>query len=194
MSDSNSLPPIPRDPRQPEDFDPAGLGRKLLRSARIGTLATQETEGGFPFATLVNVATDLDGTPVILVSQLSSHTRNLMGDGRVSLLLTKSGQNARAEKGDPMAHPRLTVQARAARVEDTSTQTRVRRRFLARHPKAQIYAVFADSGCEYEYVYAAHACGESADVFFNSVYEFVLCKLCACVAFFCGFFNVAEVA
>jgi len=120
------------------------LGKVLLRTARIGTLATLEPAGGFPFATLVNVATDLDGTPLILVSQLSSHTRNLVSDARVSLLITKSGQNARAEKGDPMAHPRLTVQARAARIENEEVRARARRRFLARHPKAQIYADFAD--------------------------------------------------
>lgn len=138
------LPPIPRDPRQPEDFDPALLGKTLLRASRIGTLATLAPESGFPFATLVNVATDLDGAPLILVSQLSNHTRNLLADSRVSLLLTRSGQNARAEKGDPMAHPRLTVQARAARVEEEAARERVRRRFLARHPKAQIYADFAD--------------------------------------------------
>lgn len=138
------LPPIPRDPRQPADFDPVALGRELLRSARIGTLATIEDGTGFPFATLTNVASDVDGAPLILVSGLSTHTRNLLGDARVSLLLTKSGQNARAEKGDPLAHPRLTVQARAMRVEDEASLPRLRARFLARHPKAQMYVDFPD--------------------------------------------------
>lgn len=144
MTSTPPLPPIPRDPRQPADFDPVALGRELLRSARIGTLATLAEDTGFPFATLTNVATDVDGAPLILVSGLSTHTKNLLAEPRVSLLLTKSGQNARAEKGDPLAHPRLTVQAQAMRVEDEATLPRLRARFLARHPKAQIYVDFPD--------------------------------------------------
>lgn len=139
-----ALPPIPRDPRQPADFDPAILGRALLRASRVGLLATLDPETGFPFATLVNVATDSDGAPLILISRLATHTRNLIADPRVSLLLSKSGQSARAEKGDPLAHPRLTVQARARRIKDGVEVARAQRRFLARHPKAQIYVGFED--------------------------------------------------
>lgn len=136
--------PAPRDPRQPADFNPIALGKALLRASRIGTLGTLEPQSGFPFATLTNVATDIDGAPLILVSRLSTHTQNLLGDERVSLLLSKSGQNARAEKGDPMAHPRLTVQALARLVADQAMVSRIRRRYLARHPKAQIYIDFPD--------------------------------------------------
>lgn len=136
--------PVPRDPRQPADFNPIALGKALLRASRIGTLGTLEPQSGFPFATLTNVATDFDAAPFILVSRLSTHTQNLLGDERVSLLLSRSGQNARAEKGDPMAHPRLTVQARACLVADPAMVARLRRRYLARHPKAQIYVDFPD--------------------------------------------------
>lgn len=139
-----ALPPIPRDPRQPADFDPVTLGRSLLRASRIGMLATLDPQTGFPFATLVNVATDIDGALLILISRLSTHTRNLVADARVSVLLSKSGQSARAEKGDPLAHPRLTVQARARRMTAEADIERVQRRFLARHPKAQIYVGFED--------------------------------------------------
>jgi heme iron utilization protein len=136
--------PAPRDPRQPADFNPLALGRELLRSARIGTLGTLDPQTGFPFTTLVNVATDIDGTPLILVSRLSTHTQNLLADQRLSLLLSKSGQNARAEKGDPMAHPRLTLQGIAELANDAAITPRLRRRFLARHPKAQLYVDFPD--------------------------------------------------
>jgi heme iron utilization protein len=136
--------PVPRDPRQPADFNPIALGKALLRASRVGTLATREPQTGFPFATLVNTATDTDGAPLLLVSRLSTHTQNLLADERVSLLLSKSGQNARAEKGDPLAHPRLTVQARARIVTEAAGLARLRRRYLARHPKAQIYVDFPD--------------------------------------------------
>src|SRR3954470_10219506 len=109
-------------------FDGPALGRHLLRSIRSGALGTLDP-AGFPFATLVTVATDIDGSPLILTSRLSGHTANLERDPRVSVLLSQTG------KGDPLAHPRLTVLGRAARTGDP----RVRARFLARHPKAKLY-------------------------------------------------------
>ena len=116
------------------EFDAVGLARTLLRTVRSGALATLDAETGAPFASLVSVATDTDGSPLILISQLSAHTGNLDRDGRASLLLAAGG------KGDPLAHPRVTVTGRVAVADDR----RVRRRFLARHPKAELYADFPD--------------------------------------------------
>lgn len=119
-------------------FEPLPLAKTLLRSIRAGTLATL-ADGGAPFATLTSVATDIDGAPLILISGLSHHTRHISGDPRCSLLLAQTG------KGDPLAHPRLTVTAVARRIErDTEECARIRRRFLARHPKAEMYADFGD--------------------------------------------------
>src|ERR1044072_1765430 len=130
---------LPEGARPPADFDPGELGKTLLRSIRAGTLGTLDRNTGHPFASLVTVATDVDGSPVILVSRLSTHTANLEADGRASVLLAQSG------KGDPLAHPRLTVLGVFARVEKGSAEeARVRRRFLARHPKAELYAGFGD--------------------------------------------------
>ena len=56
--------------------------RRLLRRARTATLASLNREGGIPYASLANVATDVDGRPVILVSTLAWHTQNLLGDDR----------------------------------------------------------------------------------------------------------------
>jgi putative heme iron utilization protein len=116
------------------DFDAVGFAKDLLRSVRAGALATIDRAGGFPFASLVTVATDYDGSPLLLMSRLSAHTQNLEQDPRASILLAQGG------KGDPLAHPRLTVIGTAAR----TTDDHVRRRFLARHPKAQLYAGFGD--------------------------------------------------
>jgi putative heme iron utilization protein len=130
---------LPEGGRAPADFDPVGLARTLLRSIRSGTLGTLDRNTGHPFASLVTVATDIDGSPVILTSRLSTHTANLEADPRASVLLAQIG------KGDPLAHPRLTVLGRFARIErDDADEPRVRRRFLARHPKAELYAGFGD--------------------------------------------------
>jgi heme iron utilization protein len=130
---------LPENATPPPDFDPKALGKSLLRSTRAGTLATLDRHTGHPFASLVNVATDADGSPLILVSRLSTHTANIEVDGRASLLLAQTG------KGDPLAHPRLTVLGRFAQVKrDSTDDVRVRRRFLARHPKSELYAGFGD--------------------------------------------------
>ena len=121
------------------EFDARAIAKALLRSTRAGTLATIDRNTGHPFASLVNVATDVDGSPLILVSRLSTHTANLERDGRASLLFASVG------RGDPLAYPRLTVLGTfmpAARQDPRDS--RFRRRFLARHPKSELYAGFAD--------------------------------------------------
>jgi putative heme iron utilization protein len=122
-------------PADEAPFDAIGLARLLLRSIRSGALATLDPSGT-PFASLVTMATDADGTPLMLLSRLSAHTRNLLADPRCSLLFSQGG------KGDPLAHPRLTVVGRAAQTGDS----RARERFLGRHPKAKLYADFPDFG------------------------------------------------
>jgi heme iron utilization protein len=121
------------------DFDPKSMAKDLLRTTRAGTLATIDRNTGHPFASLVNVATDADGSPLILVSRLSTHTANLEVDGRASLMLAATG------KGDPLAHPRLTLIGTFTQVaRDDAREPRMRRRFLARHPKSELYAGFGD--------------------------------------------------
>jgi putative heme iron utilization protein len=130
---------LPEGARAPADFNPQALAKTLLRATRAGTLGTLDRNTGHPFASLVNVATDVDGSPLILTSRLSTHTANLEADGRASVLLAETG------KGDPLAHPRLTVLGVFARVErDSADEVRARRRFLARHPKSELYAGFGD--------------------------------------------------
>ncbi len=115
-------------------FDGLGLAKKLLRAIPAAALATLTREASFPFATLTSVATDDDGAPLLLLSDLAHHTRNLRADPRGSLLLAQGG------KGDPLAHPRLTIVGRLAPTADA----RAKARFLRRHPKAALYAGFAD--------------------------------------------------
>jgi putative heme iron utilization protein len=121
------------------EFDAVAVAKALLRTTRAGALATIDRNTGHPFGSLVNVATDIDGSPLVLISRLSTHTANLEKDRRASLLLASAG------RGDPLAHPRLTVLGDFAPVaREDPTEARLRRRFLARHPKSELYAGFAD--------------------------------------------------
>jgi putative heme iron utilization protein len=125
---------MPESPPPAPAYDGVPVAKELLRTIRAGALATLDADTGHPFASLVTVATDLDGAPLLLMSTLSAHVRNLERDPRCSILLAQGG------RGDPLAHPRLTVMGTAAR----SAEARVRERFLARHPKARLYADFGD--------------------------------------------------
>jgi putative heme iron utilization protein len=136
------------------DFDPGSLAKGLLRATRAGALATIDRNTGHPFASLVNVAADCDGAPLILISRLATHTANLEADSRASLLLAASG------KGDPLAHPRLTLIGSFIQVaRDDRREPRLRRRFLARHPKSELYADFGDFSFWRLDIVAAHLNG-----------------------------------
>lgn len=144
----------PEGAQQPADFAPQDVARALLRSGRAATLATLDRNTGHPFASLVNVATDRDGSPMILASRLATHTANLEADGRASLLIAETG------KGDALAHPRLTVLGSFAPVpRGSDDEPRLRARFLTRHPKSELYAGFADFGFWRMDVVSAHLNG-----------------------------------
>jgi heme iron utilization protein len=148
LSNAESLKPAPLPGSMPDrlpegaptaGFDAKAIAKTLLRATRAGTLATIDRNTGHPFASLVNVATDVDGSPLILVSRLATHTANLEVDGRASLLLAANG------RGDPLAHPRLTVLGTFEPIAHSAeAEPRIRRRFLARHPKSELYAGFGD--------------------------------------------------
>ncbi len=113
--------------------DPAGFARRLLRRRDRAALATSLR--GAPYASLVLVAADLDATPLLLLSDLAQHSRNIAFEPRVSLLF-----DATEGHPDPLAGPRLTVLGRAKAAKDG----RLLARFTARHPSASLYAGFAD--------------------------------------------------
>lgn len=127
-------------------FDTMGVARRLLRGSGQGTLATLDPASGYPLATLVTCAPAVNGAPLFFLSALSLHTRNLQADPRVSLLLMAGG------KGDPLAHPRLSLVGRCLRDDDGTTKPR----FLARHPKAMLYADLPDFAMWRLEIEAAH--------------------------------------
>ena len=107
--------------------------KRLLRTARTGALAT--LDAGRPLTTLIGVASDWDGAPLFLMSDLSQHTKNIGLDPRVSLLLTSEGG-----RGDPLNHPRITLNGAVRRREGDDG----RDRYVRRNPKAKLYVNFAD--------------------------------------------------
>ena len=121
------------------DSEGIALAKRILRQATHGSLATLEAESRHPLASRVTVATDIDGTPIILISELSSHTPALINDPRCSLLIGEIGA------GDPLAHPRMTLICSAKQLDRQSGEgQRVRKRFLMRHNAAALYADFGD--------------------------------------------------
>src|SRR5215470_16228516 len=114
---------------------PDRFARGLLRRADRAALATRLGPEGWPYASLVLLAVDHDGAPLLLLSDLAEHSRALAADPRLSLLI-----DATAGLDDPLTGPRLTLLGTAAR----TTLKQPGRRFLARHPAAELYAGFAD--------------------------------------------------
>ncbi len=116
------------------EFDPAAAARKLLREGRSGALATLMTPSGDPYCSLVNVATTADGAPLLLLSRLALHTRNILADTRVSLMIDER------KAGDPLEGARVMLMGRAAAIDDPEA----RRRYLDRQPEAEMFAGFGD--------------------------------------------------
>lgn len=130
------------DPIRPTDDEARALARTLLQDARFAALGVLEPESAAPMVTRVALGTGGDGAPVTLVSTLAAHTAALGANPRCSLLVGEPGP-----KGDPLTHPRLTLQCTAAFVaRDAPEHAALRVRWLESHPKAKLYVDFADFG------------------------------------------------
>jgi putative heme iron utilization protein len=127
------------DPIRPADDDAIRLARGLMADARSMSLAVLGADGG-PQVTRAAFGLDPDGAPLSLVSQLSDHTGALLRDPRCSLLIGEPGP-----KGDPLTHPRLTLQARAGMIaHDDPGYAPLADHWLRTHPKAKLYIGFTD--------------------------------------------------
>lgn len=130
---------IKKDVIRETDAEAIRLAKTLLRSARFGALAFNEKATGVPMISRIGIATDIDGTPITLISGLSGHTQGLGADPRCALLVGEPG------KGDAMAHPRISIVCHARRIERESAENeRIARRYLNRNPKAKLYVGLGD--------------------------------------------------
>ena len=113
----------------PAEADPRALMHSQPTAA-LGTLMD-----GAPYVSLALVAFDTDGAPLLLLSRLAQHTRNLLADSRVSLLF-----DGTAEFDEPLTGPRLTVLGAITPCPAPQALDR----YLIRHPSARAYAGFSD--------------------------------------------------
>ena len=121
------------DPIRPIDDDARTLAASLVRQARHGALGVITPDTGAPMVT--RIACGWLGAPHILISDLSVHTAALAANPACSLLIGEPGP-----KGDPLTHPRLTLQCRAV----LASKVALRDTWLKLHPKSKLYFDFAD--------------------------------------------------
>src|SRR5260370_14160941 len=119
------------------DFNASRLARSLLRRSRQGALATLMAGSGDPYGSLVNVASHADASPILLISRLALHARNILGDSRVSLMLDERAA------GDPLEGARIMLAGRAEEATGDHAAL-LRRRYLNAHPSAEAFADFKD--------------------------------------------------
>ena len=119
------------------DFNPSKLARSLLRRSRQGALATLMAGSGDPYCSLVNLASHPDGSPILLISRLALHTKNILGDARVSLMLDERAA------GDPLEGARIMLAGTAEQAADGDEPV-LRRRYLNAHPSAEAFVEFKD--------------------------------------------------
>jgi heme iron utilization protein len=115
-------------------FNASLAAKKLLREGRSGALATIMTGSGDPYCSLVNVATAPDGAPLLLLSTLAVHTKNILANPRASLMLDERKDR------DPLEGARVMLMGTLVPTADANA----RAAYLRRHPNAEMFADFAD--------------------------------------------------
>ena len=165
--------------------------RQLVRSALKGYLSTEfdsknfqniktQMKKPFSYSTFTLAAFDYDLSPILLLSDLSEHTKNIQKKNSVSLMLCEEKKlykffpkfdNKFSSYEDPMSRPRVTLIGKLKKTKDSND----RRRFISRHPASNLYANFKDMNFYKMDVKSAHLIGGFAQVkWFTS--EDILCK------------------
>ena len=128
------------DPIRPTDDEARALARDLISSARFAALGVTDPETRTPMVSRVSMAPGPDGLPLSLVSDLAFHATALKADPACALLLGEPGP-----KGDPLTHPRLSLQASARFIRHGEAgHAALAAHYLTLQPKAKLYIGFAD--------------------------------------------------
>ena len=151
----------------PHQTTPAAVARRLIRACDRATLATALVDGDWPYASLVIVACDHGAAPLLLLSDLAEHTKNIAREPRASLLF-----DGTAGLDNPLTGSRVTVLGQLERCTDPG----LIERFVRRHPDAELYASFADFNLFRMSVQRAHIVAgfgaihrlDAADVLFDT--------------------------
>lgn len=108
--------------------------RLLLLKEYRGVLSTHSLAmPGFPFGSVVPYCLNEDGWPLILISRIAQHTRNLKADPRCSLLVSERGAE------DVQVNGRLTLMAEAQQLGEAAEIERAARRYYRYFPDARDY-------------------------------------------------------
>lgn len=152
------------DPIRPTDDEARALARDLIETARFGALAVTDPDTGHPMVSRVAVVPGPDGMPLSLVSDLAFHARALKANPACALMVGEPGP-----KGDPLTHPRLSLQARAVFVRHGAPgHAALAEHFLSHQPKARLYIGFADFSLLRFEVIGAHLNGGFGKAFLLS--------------------------
>jgi putative heme iron utilization protein len=116
------------------EFDPRAAAKRLIREARSAALATLMAGSGDPYCSLVNVGTAANGSPLLLISELAVHTKNILADPRASLMFDER------KSGDPLEGARVMLMGTAIETENADAS----RRYLLQQPEAEMFAGFGD--------------------------------------------------
>jgi len=126
----------------PKTESPGEIIRGLVRAQDRATLATKMRAGaetvegaGAPYASLVLMGCGPDAAPLLLLSTLADHTKNLLADPVCSLMVDGTGGLV-----DPLTGARATLQGRLEKTDDRGLMER----YIRRHPSAAIYTGFGD--------------------------------------------------
>ncbi len=165
--------------------------RQLVRSALKGYLSTEfdsknfqniktQMYKPFSYSTFTLAAFDYDLSPILLLSDLSEHTRNIKEKNSASLMLCEERKlykffpkfdNKFSSYEDPMSRPRVTLIGKLKKTSDSND----RKRFISRHPASNLYANFKDMNFYKMDIKSAHLIGGFAQVkWFTS--DEILCK------------------
>jgi hypothetical protein len=127
-----------------ERSDPAQAARGLLYAERHGVLSTISVHrAGYPYGSVTPYAISRRGAPLVLISTIAEHTKNLERDARASLFVQE-----RAALDDPQAGGRIsllglcrpvTAVAAAGGLDPVEEEADARARYLGRFPKAEGY-------------------------------------------------------
>ncbi len=114
--------------------------RQIIRSTKkafLNTIANPDDSSfaGWPSTSLVTVVAAWDGSPVLMLSDIAYHAKNIQADERCALMFDGTQGYANPQEG-----PRVSVVGKLKKNNDK----RLHARFLNRHPGARLYAGFGD--------------------------------------------------
>jgi putative heme iron utilization protein len=119
-------------------LSPSEEARTLVAATNVAALATLTADGD-PWASLITYGALDDGAPVLCLSRLAEHGRNLAADPRASLMITQIDRPP-----DPLAAARVTLTGRVERPPDAASLAAARGAHLTAVAAASTYIDFSD--------------------------------------------------